>query len=199
MDDFPPLRGNANGDIGQERNPSVLAGPGFGSQASVSSMTKMPSSNRAGNGLLSALPATSRAADVRSPTGMQRQQDMRGATSEEDTRQKRREDSMASQPSLTLDGPLQIESRNPHGAIGGAIGSAIGSAVGSAIGSDAASSKGKDEQKSKATGREDPLADMAPVDRWGLKGLQALLQMYPESMRLGVSPNAYGLDLSSSQ
>lgn len=70
IDDFPPLNNsnggfrNGNGEIGQERGPNLMSQLGFGAQSSPAPPL---SGNRAGNGLLSALSANTRASDTRSP------------------------------------------------------------------------------------------------------------------------------------
>jgi CCR4-NOT transcription complex subunit 2 len=69
VDEFPPLNRNANGDIGQERGTNLMANFGFGSTGAGPSTSGQPS--RAGNGLLNALSANSRATDGRSPTAGQ--------------------------------------------------------------------------------------------------------------------------------
>jgi CCR4-NOT transcription complex subunit 2 len=66
-DEFPPLNRNANGEIGPERGSSgPMSGLGFGSQTTASSSSQ---SGRVSNGLLNALSANARAAEVRSPGG----------------------------------------------------------------------------------------------------------------------------------
>lgn len=68
-DEFPPLNNrNGNGEIGQERNANLMAGlGGFGSQGGVTSPSAQ--ANRSGNGLLNAVTANARTAEVRSPVG----------------------------------------------------------------------------------------------------------------------------------
>jgi CCR4-NOT transcription complex subunit 2 len=67
VDDFPPLNRNANGDIGQERGNNLMASNfGFGAPGAASSSSAQ--AGGAGNGLLNALSANSRATDARSPT-----------------------------------------------------------------------------------------------------------------------------------
>lgn len=67
-DEFPPLGRNGNGDIGQERTTSVMSSLGFSSQANANASSAGQGS-RAGNGLLNALSANSRSAEVRAPIG----------------------------------------------------------------------------------------------------------------------------------
>lgn len=66
VDEFPPLNRNANGDIGQERGANLMSSFGFGATGGASAPTAQP--NRAGNGLLNALSANSRAPEALSPT-----------------------------------------------------------------------------------------------------------------------------------
>lgn len=65
-DEFPPLRGNANGDIGQERSANMASGFRFSSTSAASTSATQP--HQGGNGLLSAVSANARVAEVRSPT-----------------------------------------------------------------------------------------------------------------------------------
>lgn len=66
-EEFPPLNRSGNGEIGQERSASLMAGLGFGSQGAVASSVQ---ANRSGNGLLNAVTANARTSEVRSPVGM---------------------------------------------------------------------------------------------------------------------------------
>lgn len=47
----------------------------------------------------------------------------------------------------------------------------------------------------------DPLAGMAEVDKWGIKGLRTLMNNYPDyhAMVVGMDPNSLGLDMSSQE
>jgi CCR4-NOT transcription complex subunit 2 len=47
----------------------------------------------------------------------------------------------------------------------------------------------------------DPLAGMAEVDKWGIKGLRTLMNNYPDyhAMVVGMDPGSLGLDMSSSE
>jgi CCR4-NOT transcription complex subunit 2 len=82
----------------------------------------------------------------------------------------------ASQPS---------EARNPLGAIGKTT----------------PSLKGKDAEAVPGADIQDPLAGMAPADKWGLKGLRTLMNNYPDynAMVLGIDPSSLGLDLTISE
>ncbi len=69
-----------------------------------------------------------------------------------------------------------------------------------AIGNDAPPvSKGKEEERSRSSGVQDPLEGMAPVDKWGLKGLRTLMNNYPDynALTVGIDPSTLGLDLST--
>ncbi|KAI0132546.1 NOT2/NOT3/NOT5 family protein [Xylariales sp. AK1849] len=190
IDDFPPLNNNnggfrnGNGDIGQERASNLMSTLGFGAQASPAS--SLPG-NRAGNGLLSALSANTRATDARSPdAGLSRPDDVRSVVSNNEPRQKPpgfREDSIVSQSPSQDASAQSSEGRNPLGAIG----------------NDAPIGKPKDDKEDQPPVVHDPLAGMAPIDKWGIKGLRTLMNNYPDysSAITGVDPNHFGLNLQS--
>lgn len=72
-EEFPPLARNSNGEIGQERNASLVSsmdGLRFGSQVGVPPSSTQ--AGRSGNGLLNAVTAQARTAEARSPVGMYR-------------------------------------------------------------------------------------------------------------------------------
>ncbi|KAI1083525.1 hypothetical protein F5B20DRAFT_527362 [Whalleya microplaca] len=196
IDDFPPLNNsslrNGNGEIGGERGASLMSSLGFGSQGST---TPGPlQGTRSGNGLLNALSANTRTTDVRSPDGssapgITRTQDIRSAAGgNEETRQKPpgfREDSLASQASAQ-DSAQSADGRNPLGAIGS---NDLGS-----------SSGGKTKEKdSQSPSTHDPLAGMAPIDRWGIKGLRTLMNNYPDynAAVTGLDPTTLGVEITS--
>jgi CCR4-NOT transcription complex subunit 2 len=58
-DEFPPLSRNANGEIGQDRNPNIVQSFGFGGQSNGLGSSNPPQSNRS-NGLLDALAGSNR-------------------------------------------------------------------------------------------------------------------------------------------
>lgn len=157
---------------------------GFGSQASAPASAVHTS--RTGNGLLNALSANSRAAEARSPTVIGRPQGPRSPTGDEEPRQKPpgyREDSLASISSVG-DTPSQASgNRNPLGAIG----------------NDAPTGKAKEEEKGRPVEYQDPLEGMAPIDKFGLKGLHTLMNNFPDynALTCGVDPAGLGLNLSS--
>lgn len=112
--------------------------------------------------------------------------DARSSVGDDDMRQKDspfREDSMASQSSLTGQGPIS-ENRNPHGAIG----------------NDPSNVKGK-ETKDSGSQPKDPLAGFSDKDRWGLRGLSHLMHNYPDfnSLVCGVDPAQLGIDLTANE
>ncbi|KAK3323438.1 hypothetical protein B0T19DRAFT_425982 [Cercophora scortea] len=180
-DDFPPLNRNPNGEIGgQERGAGLIGGLGFGSGSAMN-----PS--RAGNGLLNALSANSRATEARSPTAVGRPQDPRSPV-EDEARQKAaayREDGLASRSSVS-EASAPALSRNPLGAIG----------------NDPPAGKVIEEENGRV-GEEvkDPLADLIPIDKWGLKGLRTLMNNFPDynALTCGIDPSTLGLDLNSTE
>ena len=96
-----------------------------------------------------------------------------------------REDSLASQASLPDGVPQPPESRNSLGAIG----------------NDVPAGKAKEETESEAPAVQDPLAGMAPIDKWGLKGLRTLMNNYPDYNALicGIDPSTLGVDINSNE
>jgi hypothetical protein len=67
------------------------------------------------------------------------------------------------------------------------------------IGSEGPNGRLLDRKDSQATDVVDPLAGMAAVDKWGIKGLRTLMNNYPDyhAMIIGMDPSTIGLDLSS--
>ncbi|KAL7899249.1 hypothetical protein HDV64DRAFT_248001 [Trichoderma sp. TUCIM 5745] len=180
VDDFPPLNRTSNGEIGSERGGNVMSSIGFGPQNPGSSG---PMQSGGGNGLLNALTATSRASDVRSPpaigtpNGPNRQQPQQ---QQHDGKQKFREDGSGKASEVaspTADG---------RGSLG-------------VIGSEGPNGRLAERKDSQAADVVDPLAGMAAVDKWGIKGLRTLMNSYPDyhSMIIGMDPGSFGLDLSS--
>ncbi|SPQ23566.1 24466f74-7af8-46c1-9a3b-ccd79284fbc6 [Thermothielavioides terrestris] len=132
--------------------------------------------NRAGNGLLSALSATSRAADVRSPAAIARPQDSRTPAGEDEQRQK--------PAGYREDAADAVGGRNPLGAIG----------------NDPPTAKVKEEEKAAASQVQDPLEGMAPIDKWGIKGLRTLMNNFPDynALTCGLDPSLLNVDMRSS-
>ncbi|KAF3811655.1 General negative regulator of transcription subunit 2 [Colletotrichum gloeosporioides] len=181
-DDFPPLNRNANGEIGGERGVNLMPSLGFGNQASGAAAA-IPPSRGAGNGLLNALSANSRTSDDRSPTAASGQGQSRSQeVSVDDSRQK----GSAFRDEASGDSPSQsAENRNPLGAIG----------------NDSLTGKGKEEKDGQSLEVQDPLAGLAPIDKFGLKGLRMLMTNYPSygALMQGMDPNEFGLNVNSSE
>ncbi|KAM0261657.1 hypothetical protein ACHAQJ_002108 [Trichoderma viride] len=182
VDDFPPLNRTSNGEIGSERGANVMSAIGFGPQNPGSSG---PMQGNGGNGLLNALTATSRANDVRSPpaigtpNGLGRQQQQQQL----DGKQKPvmfREDGSGKASEVT----------SPTAEGRGSLG---------VIGSEGPNGRLAERKDSQAADVVDPLAGMAAVDKWGIKGLRTLMNNYPDyhAMIIGMDPSTIGLDLSS--
>lgn len=66
-DEFPPLNRNGNGDIGQERVAGLMSGLNLATQGAVAPSPVQ--ARGAGNGLLNAVTANTRASEARSPVG----------------------------------------------------------------------------------------------------------------------------------
>ncbi|KAI1430560.1 hypothetical protein GGR50DRAFT_684458 [Xylaria sp. CBS 124048] len=194
IDDFPPLNNglrSAEGEIGQERGSTLMSTLGFGAPGNTASTHGALQGTRAGNGLLNALSANSRTTDVRSPDAnnqldLARSQDMR--SSHDEARLKPpgfRDDALTSQSSIK-DAAHQnpIEGRNPLGAIGT---------------SEAQPSKTKENEDEQSPAVRDPLAGMAEIDKWGIKGLRTLMNNYPDygACVAGMDPTSFGMDLAS--
>lgn len=209
IDEFPPLNNsnlrNVDGEIGQERGSTLMSTLGFGAQGNTAGGS-LPGT-RVGNGLLNALSANSRTTEVRSPDGttapgiiphreqifgrgylphspdLSRPQDMR--SSNDEARQKPpgfRDDALSSQS--PKDPTQPSEGRNPLGAIGT---------------SETQSNKNKDDEDMQSPAVRDPLAGMAEIDKWGIKGLRTLMNNYPDyaACITGLDPTTFGLDLTS--
>ncbi|KAK0722231.1 hypothetical protein B0T26DRAFT_770521 [Lasiosphaeria miniovina] len=175
-DEFPPLNRNANGDIGgQDRTANLMSSLGFGSQTTTP--TSAIHTSRAGNGLLNAVSANSRAAEARSPTSVVRPQDPRSPVGEDEGRQKPPgywEGSMTSQSSVGDSSSQLLGSRNPLGAIG----------------NEPPAGKVKEDDKDQTGDVQDPLEGMAPIDKWGLKGLRTLMNNFTDfnALTCGIDP-----------
>ncbi|KAK4176700.1 putative general negative regulator of transcription subunit [Triangularia setosa] len=178
VDEFPPLNRPTNGEVGgQERG--LMSNIGFGQGGAPSGGTLH--TNRAGNGLLNALSATSRTGEVISPTSIQRPQGPRSPADDEEPRQKPpgfREDSLASHTSGN-----DAVGRNPLGAIG----------------NDALLGKAREEDRGQIPEIVDPLEGMSAIDRWGIKGHQTLMNNFLDYSVIahGIEPAVLGLDLRS--
>ncbi|KAI1133096.1 CobW/HypB/UreG, nucleotide-binding domain-containing protein [Nemania abortiva] len=189
IDDFPPLNNslrNGDGELGQERGSTLMSTLGFGAQGNT--VNGAIQGARGGNGLLNALSANSRTTDVRSPDGaspldLSRAQDMRSSSDE--ARQKPpgfRDDALPSQSPKDPAQPPEV--RNPLGAIGT---------------NETQSNKNKESEDVQSPVVRDPLAGMAEIDKWGIKGLRTLMNNYPDyaACITGLDPTTFGLDLTS--
>ncbi|TDZ61054.1 General negative regulator of transcription subunit 2 [Colletotrichum trifolii] len=178
VDDFPPLNRNANGEIGGERGVNMMPSMGFGSQAGGSGA--IAPGRGAGNGLLNALSANNRPSDGRSPSMASAQgQPITQDGPSEDSRQK----GHAFRDEVAGDNIGQgTENRNPLGAVG----------------NDSLSGKAKDD-KNDVSEVQDPLAGLAPIDKFGVKGLRMLMNNYPSYAALiqGMDPTEFGLNVAS--
>ncbi|KAI2629454.1 hypothetical protein GGS21DRAFT_526290 [Xylaria nigripes] len=189
IDEFPPLNNslrNTDGEIGQERGSTLMSTLGFGAPGNTAGSHGSLQGTRAGNGLLNALSANSRTTDVRSPDSapldLTRSLDVRSGHDE--NRQKPpgfRDDALPSQS--PKDAAHSAEGRNPLGAIG----------------TNEPQNKNKENEDAPSPAVRDPLAGMAEIDKWGIKGLRTLMNNYPDysACVTGMDPTAFGLDLGS--
>ncbi|KAM0277103.1 hypothetical protein ACHAQH_006047 [Verticillium albo-atrum] len=175
-DDFPPLNRNANGEIGGERGGSLMSSLGFGAQA-PGATASIPGNRAAGNGLLNALSANNRSSDAQSPP--ETNATIAGATDEE-----RKASLTMSMSAPTADSQSQ-DASNPHGSTG--------------INASASRSKDKETQDAEDSDAQDPLAGMAPIDKFGIKGLRTMMNNNPSYAALmhGMDPNDLGLNVNS--
>ncbi|KAI1824200.1 hypothetical protein F4861DRAFT_507132 [Xylaria intraflava] len=191
IDEFPPLNNslrNTDGEIGQERGSTLMSTLGFGAPGNATGSHGSLQGTRAGNGLLNALSANSRTTDVRSPDAttpldLSRSQDMR--SSHDEARLKPpgfRDDTLPSQSPKDVSHPT--EGRNPLGAIGT---------------NEPQPNKTKESEDVQSPAVRDPLAGMAEIDKWGIKGLRTLMNNYPDYGACvgGMDPTSFGFDLAS--
>ncbi|KDN65125.1 putative NOT2/NOT3/NOT5 family protein [Colletotrichum sublineola] len=196
VDDFPPLNRNANGEIGGERGGNLMPSLGFGNQATGSSVAiPPPRSAGAGNGLLNALSANSRpdgrSQSTASAQGASLSPRYTIALTDETQDQPRTQDTsvdksgaLNAEASGDSSSSQAAESRNPLGAIG----------------NDSVTGKTKDDKDGQSLEVQDPLAGMAPIDKFGMKGLRVLMNNYPSygALMQGMDPNEFGLNVNSS-
>lgn len=223
IDDFPPLNNRAAnaGEIGQDRTASLMSSLGYGSQASATSPAPpgvgAPGAGAPvgavgggaggrggmGNGLLNALSANSNSnaapgsrvtsgggAEVRSPVGTRPQE----TRADEEALARQRQDSESAAAASAAQSPI-------GGEAGGASRGADGRSSIGTIGGDVA---GKESEAAGAIGLtgQDPLAGMAPIDRWGMKGLRSLLNNPDYSAMIsgfGLDLNSLGVDLNANE
>lgn len=118
--------------------------------------------------------------------GSSRTHELRSAGAAEETRQKPpgfRDEGSTPQPTGQDQAQL-TDGRNPLGAIGTI---------------DTSSGKAEDEKEGQSPVVHDPLSGMAPIDKWGIKGLRTLMNNYPDytALMTGMDPTGFGLDLAS--
>lgn len=93
-----------------------------------------------------------------------------------------RDDALSSQS--PKDPTQPSEGRNPLGAIGT---------------NETQLNKHKENEDMQSPAVRDPLAGMAEIDKWGIKGLRTLMNNYPDyaACITGLDPTTFGLDLTS--
>ncbi|CAN8102730.1 unnamed protein product [Discula destructiva] len=183
-EEFPPLARNGNGEIGQERSSSLVSAMGgmsFGPQSGMAQASAQ--AGRSGNGLLNAVTAQARTAEARSPV------EGNPPNADEEARRASafRKDGSAAQSGVPdAAGP----STDPRNSL-------------SAAGNDGLTSKAGDvpAEATSTASPPDPLAGMSEADKWGIKGLLALMGKFPSYSALvhGMDPAQFGLDLDSTE
>lgn len=220
IDDFPPLnRSGANSsDLGQDRSAAanLMSSIGYGSQGPAASAAPPGTGGRVGNGLLNALSANNRAgSEVRSPVGT-RSQEAPGLSADElqqgSPQQKADGESSVQSPigeasgPATATAPVATPATPQHQPSNGAGPEQRGS-VGTigTVGSDAAAAATDakpQEDEALPSLTQDPLSGMPTGDRWGMKGLRAMMNIpeYREVMSVhNLDLGNLGLDLASSE
>ncbi|CAK7199982.1 transcriptional regulator [Sporothrix eucalyptigena] len=188
IDDFPPLNRTANaGEIGQDRTANLMSSLAYGAQGSATSPTPQASHNSV-SGLINELTANAgqRAAsggEVRSPVGTRPQETRSLAAEEEAARQKQDGDAASVSAAAASTGQSPIgegSGRNGNGAASAKL----------------------EEGEAASNAVQDPLSNMAPIDRWGMKGVRTLLSN-PEYSGLvssfGLDLNSLGVDVNSNE
>ncbi|KAF8863231.1 NOT2 family protein-like protein [Acephala macrosclerotiorum] len=210
VDDFPPLNRNVNGDIGQDRNSTLMQNAGFGAQSNGLGFGSgnPPQPNR-NNGLLNALSGSSRVAAanrVASPGSLSAVSNSRspieggrptGNTDNEPVgfshtqfgssmAQSQPEGNSTQPPTMARqDGPpQQSEAAGPR-----------------AQPANPSTSSSQANAEESGPEIEDPLADMSEIDKWGLKGFSFMMRNYPDYAALvtGADLSALGFDLASTE
>jgi CCR4-NOT transcription complex subunit 2 len=183
IDDFPPLNRTANGEIGSERGgASLMSSLGFGGQSGAAG----PMQANRGNGLLNALSATSRTSEGRPPPGVggpARSQESKGAGPTDERQNSSQQDGTGKGAVVGEDESHSSEGQAPLGAPGLA----------------GSGAKLSEDKESRLPDVVDPLAGMAEVDKYGIKGLRTLMNNHPDyhAMVVGMDPTTLGLDLGS--
>lgn len=141
-----------------------------------------------------------------SHAGALRTHELRSASGAEETRQKPpgfRDEALTSSQTSAQDqaaaaAAAQLtDGRNPLGAIGSNDTPSSGGKAGG--GGGVVGSGGDEKDGESPVVVHDPLAGMAPIDRWGIKGLRTLMNNYPDytALMTGMDPTGFGLDLTS--
>jgi CCR4-NOT transcription complex subunit 2 len=198
IDDFPPLNGTANGEPPSERSSNLMSTLGFAPPNGQGSGPVQP--NR-GNGLLNALSANSRTSEPRASPG----DGAPGKVSVMDFRDQ------TADPRVGLTRPQDAKSPAAGEAKQASQGDAPSKAIAVSSGSETRTFAGaignstaeklNDDKESKAPEVVDPLAGMAEVDKWGIKGLRTLMNNFPDyhAMVVGMDPSSLGIDMNSQE
>ncbi|PHH90473.1 hypothetical protein CDD83_3568 [Cordyceps sp. RAO-2017] len=176
----------ANGYMRSEHGANMMSSLGFGPPNTGSAHVQA----HRGNGLLNALSANSRANEARSSPGA-------GAPDSSRAPDAKRPEEMRQRTAMFRD----VGFSKPSTGNDGTIQAAGASSQLGAIGNDGSLGKSKDDKASRHPEAVDPLAGMAAVDKWGIKGLRTLMNNYPDfhAMVVGMDPNTLGLDLGSQE
>ncbi|TVY90138.1 General negative regulator of transcription subunit, partial [Lachnellula willkommii] len=212
VDDFPPLNRNANGDIGQDRNSSLMQNVGFGAQSNgLGFGSANPSQANRSNGLLNALSESSRAPPgnrIASPGSLS------GVSSSRSPIEGARMGlsgvgEEASNFSNTQYSALVLRDEGaPHPTMSAGANSRpdgaqhqLDGAVPRSQTVDSAADPSRSNGEDSGPVVLDPLANMGEIDKWGLKGFSFMMNNYPDYAGLvsGVNIGNLGFDLSSSE
>jgi CCR4-NOT transcription complex subunit 2 len=181
-DEFPPLNrngnGGGNGEIGGERSGNLMSSLGFNSQSAASQAAAA-----AAAAAVAAAPSSSRVAGnglLNAISANNRSSDAPSAsTSNPPGLGRPTDDQRKVGPLNADDSPSSQERRHVSGTLG----------------SDGANGKATEGEADV----NDPLAGMAPIDKFGIKGLQTMMANFPAYGALiqGMDPTDLGLNLSS--
>lgn len=201
VDDFPPLNRNANGEIGSERGTNLLSSMGFAAPAPAPAPAPNATmqSNR-GNGLLNALSANTRASESRTTPGASgsgEQARLReGWTTDIGTAPREGTSGIIDSPPLTL---ASFKDDAKQTSLDAPLQPSKGADLVGMMDEGISKGKGRVDDTESSPEVIDPLAGMAEVDKWGIKGLRTMMNNYPDyrAMIVGIDPNTFGLDMSS--
>ncbi|KYK59303.1 NOT2/NOT3/NOT5 family protein [Drechmeria coniospora] len=169
----------------QQTEQDDLFNPGASRMPSNQGFDSVPAQAHRGNGLLNALSANSRANEARSPPAVGASDPSRT----QDTKQK---------SALLRDGGFS----NKTSAAGESTTQPAGGELPLGVaGHDGSGESLKLRKTRQSPDAVDPLAGMASVDKWGIKGLRTLMNNYPDfhAMVVGMDPNTLGLDMTSQE